>query len=132
MSAGALLLYAGWCLSRKYTSRPSISWLVHPVIFFSPYSLFFGQFHLYACVNVVACTNMCTCECIIKIVINILIIQYLCCMLSLQDRFGVVRYEIIGDDTAPNYFSIDRESGQVKLKKTVKTDTLTEYQVSLY
>ncbi|KAI0235644.1 Cadherin-99C [Lamellibrachia satsuma] len=46
-----------------------------------------------------------------------------------KDRFGIIRYEIIGDDTAPNYFSINPESGEVKLKKKVETDTLTGYQV---
>ena len=54
---------------------------------------------------------------------------YVGAVLSRQDRFGKIYYKIIGDDTAPKYFSINTESGQVKLKEKVETDTLTEYQV---
>ena len=54
---------------------------------------------------------------------------YVGVLLSRQDRFGKISYEIIGDDTAPKYFSINPESGQVKLKEKVETDTVTEYQV---
>ena len=47
----------------------------------------------------------------------------------LQAQFGVVRYEIIGDDEASRYFSIDDESGEIILQVSVEEDTETVYQV---
>ena len=46
-----------------------------------------------------------------------------------DDSFGVIRYRIIGDDTAPTYFEIDSSSGEIRLKQSLADDTKTEYQV---
>ena len=46
-----------------------------------------------------------------------------------DDSFGVIRYRIIGDDSAPAYFEINADSGEIRLKESVAQDTRTEYQV---
>lgn len=46
------------------------------------------------------------------------------------DSFGTIRFRIIGDDSAPEYFDIDPVSGDIRLKESVVEDTRTEYQVS--
>ena len=46
-----------------------------------------------------------------------------------DDSFGVIKYRIIGDDSAPAYFEINADSGEIRLKESVAQDTRTEYQV---
>ena len=46
-----------------------------------------------------------------------------------DDSFGVIRYRLIGDDSAPTYFEIDSVTGEIKLKQSLAEDTKTEYQV---
>ena len=46
-----------------------------------------------------------------------------------DDSFGVIRYRIIGDDSAPSYFEINADSGEIRLKESLAEDTRTEYQV---
>ena len=41
-----------------------------------------------------------------------------------------MRYRIIGDDSAPNYFSVNEKNGEVKLSAKVAEDTEVLYQVS--
>ena len=49
--------------------------------------------------------------------------------ISSKERFGVVRYRIIGDDSAPTFFQIDDRTGEIKLKELLREDTETEYQI---
>lgn len=51
-------------------------------------------------------------------------------MCVLQDQFGLVRYRMIGDDSGPNFFEVNPDSGQVNLISSVEGDTLSEYRVS--
>ena len=39
---------------------------------------------------------------------------------------------MIGDDGAPTFFSIDENSGQIKLKASLADDTALRYKVSLF
>ena len=43
----------------------------------------------------------------------------------LQRDFSVITYSIVGDDTAPDFFEVNTESGQVRLAASV-ADELTE------
>ena len=47
----------------------------------------------------------------------------------LQDEYNRVRYEIVGDDNAPNYFSVNEDNGQIILRRSVNNDDKTEYKV---
>jgi len=49
-----------------------------------------------------------------------------------QEPFNKVDYEMIGDDSAPTYFSVGKEQGEIKLRSGVnlKSDTETTYIVS--
>ena len=49
-----------------------------------------------------------------------------------QDPFNVVKYRLIGDDSAPTYFSLDENSGNIAVQPGVELvqDSLTEYTVS--
>lgn len=47
-----------------------------------------------------------------------------------QDQFGLITYKIIGDDSAPTYFGINPQTGDIKLTASVLTDTIVTYQVS--
>ena len=46
-----------------------------------------------------------------------------------QDLQGSIRYEVTGDMPAPNYFSVNEESGAVSVKADLKTDDEMEYRV---
>ena len=43
---------------------------------------------------------------------------------------GSIRYEIVGDMPAPNYFDISEESGAISVKADLKTDDEMTYSVS--
>ena len=47
----------------------------------------------------------------------------------LQNQFGLVRYEIIGDDQAAQFFAINEENGEISLLQSVEDDTQSTYQV---
>lgn len=47
----------------------------------------------------------------------------------LKEPFRKVRYSIIGDDTAPVFFSVNAESGDITLSDSVNRDELTVYKV---
>ena len=47
-----------------------------------------------------------------------------------QEQFGEVRYRVIGDDSAPGFFSVSAESGQVSVSRSVQGDTEIQYRVS--
>ena len=44
----------------------------------------------------------------------------------------MVRYSIIGDDTAPVFFKINTETGDIQLRAQVNPDDKTEYKVTFY
>ena len=46
-----------------------------------------------------------------------------------DESFGIIRFRIIGDNSAPLYFEIDEVSGDIRLKESIVEDTRTEYQV---
>ena len=48
----------------------------------------------------------------------------------LQQPFNRVSYSIIGDDSAPAYFSISEENGEIRVKSSLAADTATSYTVS--
>ncbi len=52
-----------------------------------------------------------------------------------QDRdniapYNQITYSIVGDDSAPNYFAVNETSGQVKIRRDIKNDRETDYQVN--
>ncbi len=49
--------------------------------------------------------------------------------IALQDPYNKITFEIVGDDAAPTYFSIDADKGEIKIQRDIKTDTETNYQV---
>jgi len=50
-------------------------------------------------------------------------------MFVLQAPFNTLTYSIIGDDSAPSYFSVNSTTGNVFLASRVDFDTLSEYRV---
>ena len=46
-----------------------------------------------------------------------------------QDPFNRIRYEIIGDDSAAQYFSVDATSGRVTVSSNLATDATRNYKV---
>lgn len=48
---------------------------------------------------------------------------------SFQAPYNKVTYSIVGDDAAPNYFEVDGERGDVKVKTDIKSDLATDYQI---
>ena len=51
------------------------------------------------------------------------------CIRTFQSEYKNITYEIVGDDAAPTYFSIDATKGDIRIKRDIKTDTETDYQV---
>lgn len=49
--------------------------------------------------------------------------------INFQVPFNVVRYRIIGDDSATTFFDIDQNFGNVTLKSSVNFDTTSNYKV---
>jgi protocadherin Fat 4 len=46
-----------------------------------------------------------------------------------QEPFNKISYKIIGDDTAPNYFRIDANNGQISISNNLANDGTWEYKV---
>ncbi len=46
-----------------------------------------------------------------------------------QEPYNQITFEIVGDDAAPTYFEIDPTKGEIKIKRDIKSDTETQYQV---
>jgi len=46
-----------------------------------------------------------------------------------QGQFGILKYNIIGDDNAPVYFNISETGGDITLKRSVNSDSQTVYKV---
>ena len=44
-------------------------------------------------------------------------------------QFGIVSYEIIGDDSAPVYFSVNAITGVVTIATTLASENVDTYQV---
>lgn len=44
--------------------------------------------------------------------------------------FNRVRYTIVGEDSAPAYFSISQETGEIRVKANLRADSQTKYTVS--
>ena len=51
-------------------------------------------------------------------------------LLSSQEPYNKITYEIVGDDAAPTYFEVEPTRGEIKVKRDIKTDTETSYQVN--
>ena len=51
--------------------------------------------------------------------------------MSFQSPFNAVTYTINGDDSAPNYFSINSTTGEITLVQSLVEDTLTAYQLRI-
>jgi hypothetical protein len=51
------------------------------------------------------------------------------CKIKFQVPFNVVKYRIIGDDSATTFFDIDQNFGNVTLKSSVNFDTTSNYKV---
>ena len=47
-----------------------------------------------------------------------------------QSPWNTVHYRLIGDSQALSYFSVDKETGEVSLKKNLVFDTRQQYNVS--
>lgn len=47
-----------------------------------------------------------------------------------QEPFNTVRYAIIGDDAATNYFRINAESGAIQISNNLENDATRTYSVS--
>ena len=47
-----------------------------------------------------------------------------------REQFGDVKYRVLGDDSAPNFFAVDETSGDVTLQTSVADDTETTYRVN--
>ena len=64
---------------------------------------------------------------------TLLINYYICiiCMFILQEDFRTLTYSLIGDDTAPQYFDVNSESGQIRTKISLELDSTELYRVSL-
>lgn len=45
--------------------------------------------------------------------------------------FGLVRYEITGDDLAPNYFRIDENSGLISIKNVLSGVNQNQFKVNV-
>lgn len=50
-------------------------------------------------------------------------------IINFQTPFNVVKYRIIGDDSATTFFNIDQNFGNVTLKSSVNFDTTSNYKV---
>ena len=48
-----------------------------------------------------------------------------------QDPFRRIRYTMIGDDSAPTYFTVNEGNGELRLKASVNDDKETAYKVWL-
>ena len=49
-----------------------------------------------------------------------------------QDPFKKITYSIIGDDSAPVFFDINKDSGRITLKSSVNGDDQTQYKVQIF
>ncbi len=47
-----------------------------------------------------------------------------------QAPYNRVNYFIIGDDAAPNFFSVDQETGRVTIRRSLNEDSASVYKVS--
>ncbi len=50
---------------------------------------------------------------------------------TFQAPYNVIRYEIIGDDSAPTFFSCDPDNGRITVQRDIVTDLTVDYQVTL-
>ena len=57
-------------------------------------------------------------------------VEMLWLVVGLQKDFSTITYEIVGDDTAPMYFAVNPESGQITTKATLENDDVELYRVS--
>ena len=44
----------------------------------------------------------------------------------------MIKYEIIGDDTAPTYFRINETDGNITVQRDIRGDQTIDYQVNIY
>ena len=49
---------------------------------------------------------------------------------SSQAPYNVITYSIVGEDKAPNYFTIDSDNGQIRLRSSLLQDQDLSYRVS--
>ena len=47
----------------------------------------------------------------------------------LQNDFKTIRYSIVGDDSAPDFFEVNAESGQVRLSASIANELTELYRV---
>lgn len=47
-----------------------------------------------------------------------------------REQFGDVKYRVVGDDSAPNFFVVDESSGDVTLQSSLVDDSETTYRVT--
>ena len=47
-----------------------------------------------------------------------------------REQFGDVKYRVLGDDSAPNFFEVDETTGDVTVRQSVADDSETTYRVS--
>lgn len=47
-----------------------------------------------------------------------------------NSQFGRITYDIIGDDSAPVYFSVDSNTGAVRIADTLTQENVNDYRVS--
>ncbi|KAL5018742.1 hypothetical protein ScPMuIL_004464 [Solemya velum] len=45
--------------------------------------------------------------------------------------FGTVRFMLVGDDSAPTYFSIDEQSGLIRVKQSLQAETTDEFRIRI-
>ena len=51
-------------------------------------------------------------------------------VVGLQKDFSTITYVIAGDDTAPMYFAVNPESGQITTKASLENDDIETYRVN--
>ena len=51
------------------------------------------------------------------------------CCFSFQAPFNRLTYRAIGDDSAPAYFSVSEENGEIRVRSSLAADTATSYTV---
>ena len=54
-----------------------------------------------------------------------------CLLYCCQLPFNHVTYHLLGDDFAADYFSINTDTGRVRVSRDLKTDTTVNYQVGV-
>jgi hypothetical protein len=49
----------------------------------------------------------------------------------IQAPYNVIKYVIIGDDTAPTYFKVNEENGKITVQRDIRGDQTIDYQVNI-